>query len=52
MPGRSARRGGGGRLTWKIDGADYAWERPISTQQSGFVSVTQSRTGCRTRSAG
>ncbi len=30
-------------LTWKIDGVDYAWERPISTQQSGFVSVTQSR---------
>lgn len=30
-------------LTWKIDGVEYAWERPISTQQTGFSSVSQSR---------
>ena len=30
-------------LTWKVDGVEYAWERPISTQQTGFSSVTQSR---------
>jgi dipeptidase len=30
-------------LTWKVDGVEYAWERPIATQQTGFSSVTQSR---------
>ncbi len=30
-------------MTWKIDGADYTWERPISTQQTGFSFVSQSR---------
>ncbi len=30
-------------LYWKIDGQEYSWERPISTQQTGFSIVTQSR---------
>jgi dipeptidase len=30
-------------ITWKMDGADYTWERPISTQQTGFSFVSQSR---------
>ncbi|MDZ7859330.1 MAG: C69 family dipeptidase [Candidatus Krumholzibacteriota bacterium] len=30
-------------ITWKIDGTDYTWERPISTQQTGFSFVSQSR---------
>jgi dipeptidase len=30
-------------LTWKVDGVEYCWERPISTQQTGFSSVSQSR---------
>lgn len=30
-------------LTWKVDGVEYAWDRPIATQQTGFSSVTQSR---------
>jgi dipeptidase len=33
-------------LYWKLEGDDnteYAWERPISTQQTGFSVVTQSR---------
>jgi dipeptidase len=30
-------------LTWKVDGVEYAWERPIATQQTGFSSITQSR---------
>jgi dipeptidase len=30
-------------LVFKVDGVEYAWERPISTQQSAFVSATQSR---------
>jgi dipeptidase len=30
-------------LDWKVDDADYAWERPISTQQTGFTFVSQSR---------
>lgn len=30
-------------MTWSIDGVDYTWERPISTQQSGFTYVSQSR---------
>jgi dipeptidase len=32
-------------MTWSIDGVDYTWERPISTQQSGFTYVSQSRSG-------
>jgi dipeptidase len=32
-------------LPFKVDGADYMWERPISTQQAGFVTVSQSRKG-------
>jgi dipeptidase len=30
-------------MTWEIDGAKYTWERPISTQQTGFSFVSQSR---------
>ena len=30
-------------ITWEIDGKEYAWERPISTQQTGFTFVSQSR---------
>jgi dipeptidase len=30
-------------MNWNIDGVDYTWERPISTQQSGFTYVSQSR---------
>lgn len=30
-------------MTWNIDGVDYTWERPISTQQTGFSFVSQSR---------
>lgn len=30
-------------ITWKVDGIEYAWERPISTQQTGFSFVSQSR---------
>ena len=30
-------------ITWTIDGVEYAWERPISTQQTGFSHVAQSR---------
>jgi len=30
-------------ITWNIDGVDYTWERPISTQQTGFSFVSQSR---------
>ena len=30
-------------LAWKVDGISCSWERPISTQQAGFVMVTQSR---------
>ena len=30
-------------ITWEVDGQEYAWERPISTQQTGFSFVTQSR---------
>jgi dipeptidase len=32
-------------LTFKVDGETYMWERPISTQQAGFVIVSQSRQG-------
>ena len=30
-------------LTWEIDGNEYSWERPISTQQTAFSFVSQSR---------
>jgi len=30
-------------IGWKVDGRQYAWERPISTQQTGFSFVSQSR---------
>jgi dipeptidase len=30
-------------MTWEIDGSEYSWERPISTQQTGFSYVSQSR---------
>ncbi len=30
-------------MNWNIDGIDYTWERPISTQQTGFSFVSQSR---------
>lgn len=30
-------------LTWEIDGVKYSWERPISTQQTGFSFISQSR---------
>ena len=30
-------------MTWKIDGKTYGWERPIATQQAGFVFASQSR---------
>jgi dipeptidase len=30
-------------LKWQVGGKKYAWERPISTQQAGFVHVSQSR---------
>ena len=30
-------------LIWKVDGVEYAWERPISTQQAAFTFVSQSR---------
>lgn len=30
-------------MGWNVDGRDYTWERPISTQQTGFSMVTQSR---------
>jgi dipeptidase len=30
-------------LPWSLDGKNYMWERAISTQQAGFVVVTQSR---------
>lgn len=30
-------------MTWHVDDADYTWERPISTQQTGFSFVSQSR---------
>ncbi|MGD8454663.1 MAG: C69 family dipeptidase [Phycisphaerae bacterium] len=30
-------------IAWKVDGQEYVWERPISTQQSGFTFVSQSR---------
>ncbi|MCK4547083.1 MAG: C69 family dipeptidase [Candidatus Eisenbacteria sp.] len=30
-------------MMWESDGVQYSWERPISTQQTGFSMVTQSR---------
>ncbi len=30
-------------MTWEVDGIEYSWERPISTQQTGFSFVSQSR---------
>jgi dipeptidase len=30
-------------LGWEVDSVKYAWERPISTQQTGFSYVSQSR---------
>jgi dipeptidase len=30
-------------ITWTVDGVEYAWERPISTQQTGFSAVYQTR---------
>ncbi len=30
-------------MNWKINGKEYAWERPISTQQTGFSLVGQMR---------
>ncbi len=30
-------------ITWEADGVKQAWERPISTQQTGFSFVSQSR---------
>jgi dipeptidase len=30
-------------MTFNVDGADYTWERPISTQQTGYSFVSQSR---------
>ena len=32
-------------LPFKVDDQSYMWERPISTQQAGFVVVSQSRQG-------
>ncbi len=30
-------------ISWKVDSMEYVWERPISTQQTGFSFVSQSR---------
>ena len=30
-------------IDWEVDGARHAWERPVSTQQTGFSFVSQSR---------
>jgi dipeptidase len=30
-------------ITWMVDSVEYAWERPISTQQTGYSFVSQSR---------
>jgi dipeptidase len=30
-------------LDWMVDSVEYSWERPISTQQTGFSFVSQSR---------
>ena len=30
-------------MSWTVDGKEHVWERPISTQQTGFTFVSQSR---------
>ncbi|MCK4814396.1 C69 family dipeptidase, partial [bacterium] len=30
-------------IDWTVDGVPHAWERPVSTQQTGFTFVSQSR---------
>lgn len=30
-------------MHWTVDSVEYAWERPVSTQQTGFSFVSQSR---------
>ncbi len=30
-------------MTWEVDSVEYIWERPISTQQTGFSFISQSR---------
>lgn len=30
-------------MKWQVEGKKYTWERPIATQQAGFVFVSQSR---------
>ncbi len=30
-------------LKWTVDDVEYCWERPVSTQQAGFVMVSQCR---------
>lgn len=30
-------------LTWEVNGTKYSWERPISTQQTAFSFISQSR---------
>jgi len=30
-------------LSWKVDDSSYCWERPIATQQAGFVMLAQCR---------
>jgi dipeptidase len=30
-------------MGWTVDGDEYTWERPISTQQTGFSFISQSR---------
>jgi len=30
-------------MTWEVEGKEHSWERPISTQQTGFSFVSQSR---------
>jgi dipeptidase len=30
-------------MAWEVDGVEHVWERPVSTQQTGFSFVSQSR---------
>ncbi len=30
-------------ITWEVDSVKYGWERPVSTQQTGFTFISQSR---------
>ena len=30
-------------IAWEVDGVEHVWERPVSTQQTGFTFVSQSR---------